>query len=144
MNIVLGIINHQNENIASHYTASSRKKLRSRTPASQRSSAFSFGRVPSGRAIAQYLSGRDIAHYFKDLFRARPERILAHIPHALRLVHSADKSGDRSRSAHQERRRAGNYAPSHTCLAKLRSYVRENSCTLYTLFKTLRLSKIIT
>ena len=122
MNIVLGIINHQNENIASHYTASSRKKLRSRTPASQRSSAFSFGRVPSGRAIAQYLSGRDIAHYFKDLFRARPERILAHIPHALRIVHSFCKSGDHISTARHDCLRAGNLARHQAQIQEKKTY----------------------
>ena len=41
---------------------------------------------------------------------ARPERILAHIPRALRLVHSGKKSGDRSRSARLQCLRAGNQA----------------------------------
>ena len=79
-----------------------------------------LGRVPSGRAIAQYLSGRDKQHIFKHLHTARPERILAHIPHALRLVHSADKSGDRSSSARPECLRAGklNALPDTKLLAK--------------------------
>ena len=71
-----------------------------------------FGRVPSGRAIAQYLSGRGEEYRFNTFSTARPERILAHIPHALRLVHSPDKSGDRSRLARQEGLRAGSRAHS--------------------------------
>ena len=60
----------------------------------QRSSSVFFGRAASRRAIAQYLSGRGEEHCFHTTCYTRPERILAHIPRALRLVYSADKSGD--------------------------------------------------
>jgi hypothetical protein len=49
---------------------------------------FLLGERQSRRAIAQYLSGRGEAHYFNIACTARPERILAHIPLALRLVSS--------------------------------------------------------
>ena len=65
------------------------------------------GRVPSGRAIAQYLSGRGEEHIFNTLPSARPERILAHIPHALRLVYRDSKSGDHISTARPECLRAG-------------------------------------
>ena len=102
---------------------------------------LNFGRVPSGRAIAQYLSWRGRAQYFKTSGTARPERILAHIPHALRLVHSADKSGDHISTARQQRLRAGSRehskmsndgeksAVQNTCLG----FAGDNSAYPYTL-----------
>ncbi len=95
------------------------KKILAITPASAEylSSSFFFGRVPSGRAIAQYLSGRGQAQRFKSSAVARPERILAHIPHALRLVASADMSGDHVSTARPECLRAGSNAKySPNCL----------------------------
>ncbi len=96
------------------YVVLAPKKLLAKTPALVNSSSEYFGRAASRRAIAQYLSGRGEEQYFNTFSTARPERILAHIPHALRLVHSADKSGDRSRSARQKCLRAGKCsAPPH-------------------------------
>ena len=65
------------------------KKLLPKTPASMFFAAFSFGRAASRRAIAPYLSGRDNECFFKICRTARPERISAHIPRALRLVSRA-------------------------------------------------------
>ena len=101
----------QNRSLSKKFTRGSPQKLRAKTSASERSSSFSFGRAASRRAIAQYLSGRDEAQYFNTFSNARPERILAHIPHALRLVYSADKSGDHISTARPDCLRAGNIAP---------------------------------
>ena len=89
----------------------SQKKVTGQKTSLPYSSSEYFGRAASRRAIAQYLSGRDEAQYFNTFSNARPERILAHIPHALRLVYSADKSGDHISTARPDCLRAGNIAP---------------------------------
>jgi len=55
------------------------------------------GKPPGYRAVS--FQARRRAHHFNAAEVPRPERILAHIPHALRLVHSDYKSGDQISTA---------------------------------------------